>query len=382
MKKVFYWCPHINHQVATCKAVLNSAYSLKRYSQNFTPVIINCFGEWDYFKKELEEKNISLVNLFNFKINLPIHGFFKSRFFYIIFSFFAIIPLMRIIKFQKPEYLILHLIVIPGLILSMFSKQNTKFILRISGFPKLNLFRVFFWNFFSRNLSIIFSPTKNTIQMLKEKKIFQRKKIELLEDPIIEIHKINKLKKENLLNLKRNTYLVSIGRLTKQKNFDFLIDSFKFYVKDKNLKLLIIGSGELKKKLIKKIKDLNLEDQVNLIDYQENIFKYIYNSKLFILTSDWEDPGFALIEAAACGKLILSSKVQSGPQEFIGEDEGCGIMYKKNELSDFLNKINFALENLNNDSTKFKILNAKKKSKKYTLFRHSKKLSNYLNSLN
>ena len=86
MKKIFYWSPHINHQVATCKAVLNSAYSLQKYSKNFEPIIINCFGEWDYFKEELKSKNIKLINLLNLKIKFPINGFIKSRLFYIAFS--------------------------------------------------------------------------------------------------------------------------------------------------------------------------------------------------------------------------------------------------------------------------------------------------------
>lgn len=382
MKKVFYWCPHINHQVATCKAVLNSAYSLKKYSKNFDPVIINCFGEWDYFQFELKEKNIKLINLFNYKINLPINGFLKSRAFYIFFSFIAILPLFKLIRSHKPDFMILHLIVIPVLILSNFTKQKTKFILRISGFPKLNLFRKFFWKFFSKKLSIIFSPTQNTIEILYKKKLFENKKIKLLEDPIVEIKKINKLKKENLINYKKNEFIVSIGRLTKQKNYDFLIESFKSSIKDGNLKLLIIGSGEEKNFLEKKIENLNLLGRVFILDYQDNIFKYIHNSKLFILTSDWEDPGFVLIEAAACEKLIICSRVNSGPIEFVGIDESCGFLYKKNNSENFSNKINFALDNLDSQLIKKKIFNAKKKIRNYSLPRHSKKLSNFLNSLN
>lgn len=382
MRKVFYWSPHINSQVATCRAVINSAYSLKRYSKIYEPFIINCFGEWDSFKKELEEKKINVINLFNLKINLPINGFLKSRIFYIIFSFFVIIPLYILIKKKKPDFLILHLIVIPGLISSIFSRKNTKFILRISGFPKLNLFRRILWNLCSKNLSAIFSPTQNTIQLLKNNKIFYQKKIQLLEDPIIEINKINKLKKENLINYEKNSYIVSVGRLTKQKNFDFLINSFNSALKENNIKLLIVGSGELKKKLCKKIRDLKLDDRIILTEYQENVFKFIYNSQIFVLCSDWEDPGFVLVEASVCEKIILSSNVQSGPIEFIGEDQSCGFLYEKNRIDDFSNKINFILNNLSSDQIKLKILNAKKKSINYTLFRHSLKLSYYLNSLN
>ena len=100
-----------------------------------------------------------------------------------------------------------------------------------------------------------------------------------------------------------------------------MISAFDHITRDKNLMLLIIGSGELKNKLYKKIQKLNLIDKIILTDYQENIFKYLYNSKLFVLTSNWEDPGFVIIEAAICGKLIISSNVHSGPLEFIGKDD-------------------------------------------------------------
>ena len=44
-------------------------------------------------------------------------------------------------------------------------------------------------------------------------------------------------------------YLLAIGRLTKQKNFEFLIKNFKEISKKyKQFKLVIIGEGELEKK--------------------------------------------------------------------------------------------------------------------------------------
>ena len=45
MKSVYYWCPYIS-KVATIRAVIKSAESLKRYSKNnFEPVILNVAGE-------------------------------------------------------------------------------------------------------------------------------------------------------------------------------------------------------------------------------------------------------------------------------------------------------------------------------------------------
>ena len=85
-KKVFYWSPHINEQIATVKAVVNSAISLVKYDKNYEPVILNVFGEWNSLKNLLNEKNLNFKNLINLNVKLPINGFIKSRIFYIFFS--------------------------------------------------------------------------------------------------------------------------------------------------------------------------------------------------------------------------------------------------------------------------------------------------------
>ena len=59
--------------------------------------------------------------------------------------------LKKLIDKEKPNYLIIHLItVVPLLLLYLFS-FDTKFVLRISGLPKLTFFRTFFWKKISNN---------------------------------------------------------------------------------------------------------------------------------------------------------------------------------------------------------------------------------------
>ena len=89
--------------------------------------------------------------------------------------------------------------------LASFFFKKTKFILRISGFPQLNIFRSFFWKTFSKKLYLIFTPTLLTKDLLINKNIFQKDKIFLLRDPIIEINKINQLKRQNINDLPKNT---------------------------------------------------------------------------------------------------------------------------------------------------------------------------------
>ena len=48
MKKVFYWSPCLN-RVGTLYSTINSAISIKKYSNKFEPIIINSCGEWDEY---------------------------------------------------------------------------------------------------------------------------------------------------------------------------------------------------------------------------------------------------------------------------------------------------------------------------------------------
>ena len=50
-KKIFYWSPFYS-DIATIKAVLNSATSISKFSKdNFKPTLINVIGEWDRYEK-------------------------------------------------------------------------------------------------------------------------------------------------------------------------------------------------------------------------------------------------------------------------------------------------------------------------------------------
>ena len=67
-------------------------------------------------------------------------------------------------------------------------------------------------------------------------------KVTLLYDPVLNVAEMNKKKKENIGF--KNFYL-SVGRLTKQKNFMFLCEAFKRLISENNeLKLIIAGNGE------------------------------------------------------------------------------------------------------------------------------------------
>ena len=66
-----------------------------------------------------------------------------------------------------------------------------------------------------------------------------------------------------------------------------MIENFSKIQNEIKKKLIIVGSGENKKKLEKLIFTHNAENFIRIIDYQDNIHKFYKNADCFILTSRW-----------------------------------------------------------------------------------------------
>ena len=255
MNSVYYWSPCLT-KVGTYKSTINSALSLAKYSKNvFSVKIINICGEWDSQKEFFKKNNIELIELgFNYFKYLPKTGFFKSRLSYLIIILLSFIPLTVMMFKKKPKFLIIHLLTSLPLILNFIFKFKTSLILRISGYPKLTLFRFILWKYMCHKIHKITCPSIDLQKQLEERKIFKKSKLTFLPDPIIEV---KKFKKKNNFKIKENNnkFFMSAGRLTKQKNFHYLIEEFSnFSKKNPKYDLYIFGDGEEKNSLLLEIK--------------------------------------------------------------------------------------------------------------------------------
>ena len=373
--KVFYWSPFFT-KIATITAVINSAKSLLKYNKKnkYSVSIINAIGEWNDYKKTINE-NIDFKDLSkkNYTGLIPRGGFLKSRFSYIFIFIFSLPKLLRLINSEKPDYLVIHLITSLPIFLSLFFNKKTKIILRLSGLPKLNPLRLVLWKLFAKKIYKVTCPTESTLKTINEHKIFDERKIYLLKDPIISIKDIIKLKNEKLnIDIAKNKYILGIGRLTTQKNFELLI---KFYIKlikeYPEYKLYILGDGEDRIMLNSLIQKHQLNKKVFLLGHKNNIFKYLKHADCFILSSLWEDPGFVIVEAIFCNVPVLSSNCSSGPKEIIGSDKG--ILFENNSKEDFIRKF-YQFRNLNANKKNSYVYNAKKFIKRFTLLSHYNEL--------
>lgn len=115
--------------------------------------------------------------------------------------------------------------------------------------------------------------------------------------------------------------IIAAGRLTEQKGFDLLIDTWNMIeekAKDSDWVLNIYGEGELKKQLENQIIAYGLK-RVYLKGYAENIHTEYLNSSIFVLSSRYEGFGLVLIEALACGLPCISFDCKEGPCEIIAD---------------------------------------------------------------
>ena len=379
-KNIFVWSPFTS-KVGTVQNVINSLCSINKYSK-FSTTLINSFGEWDNYINDSKLDKVVIHNLkyLRFIKRWNISGFLKSRFSYILIFLFSFIPLLKLIRRQNPDFFIAHLISsLPLAIFSLFSLR-TKLILHIAGHPKLNLFRKILWKISAKNIFKVICPSEELKNFFLNNGIFSHEQINVIEDPHLEINKINKLKNQELIDsfFQESKIIIAIGRMTKQKNYSFLIRNYKkLLLKYNDIKLIIIGNGEEKDHLKHLITELNITNKVKLIDYQSNIYKYLKNSNYYISTSVWEGSSLAMIDAAFIGIPILCSDCPAGRKEFIGKNER-GFLYKQNDSNDFLNS--FAnMYSSNSVDIKNKTIHAKKRSKRFTPFKSYLKLNEILN---
>ena len=119
--------------------------------------------------------------------------------------------------------------------------------------------------------------------------------------------------------------IVACGRLTELKGFSYLLDALVRVRSVIPAHLWIIGEGEQRRYLEKKIKQLNLTDCVRLLGFQHNPFKYMAAADVFVVSSLFEGFGNVIVEAMACSAPVIATSCPYGPSEII-KDGANGIL--------------------------------------------------------
>lgn len=112
--------------------------------------------------------------------------------------------------------------------------------------------------------------------------------------------------------------IMGLGELGSRKDFVTLIRAFARIRPEYPSRLMIIGRGRDRERLLATAHELGVADAIDLPGFVEAPYAYLAQASLFAFTSLWEGLGFALIEALAIGIPSVSTDCPSGPREILG----------------------------------------------------------------
>jgi len=109
-------------------------------------------------------------------------------------------------------------------------------------------------------------------------------------------------------------YILSVGRITPNKNLSLLIDAYLLFRQsnEKAPLLVIIGDGHDRPAIEAKIARHGAEAFIRLLGKMENPYPWMRCAELFVLSSKFEGLGMVLIEAMACGTKVVATKAPGG----------------------------------------------------------------------
>jgi glycosyltransferase involved in cell wall biosynthesis len=306
-KKIALLIPNLGGGGAE-RLVVDFANELADLNYRVDLVVVNAHG---VYKSQVSSK----VNLIDLKAKRVLFAIFKLR------SYF---------KHQKPDviYSALFHMNLAALMANFLLLSNTKIIVSIHNTLSILLKNInsimakifiFLMRFFYPRAFEIIAVSKGVADDLK-KIIPKCDNIVVIYNAAISKEKLDK-SLENFdhvwITAKNYPVILTIGRLTAQKNYSMLLHSFAKLKSNLPAKLIILGEGELRSKLQQEICQLNLAEDVDMPGFVNNPYPYLKNCDLFVLTSNYEGFGIVLVEALALGTKVAATDCMSGPREIL-----------------------------------------------------------------
>ena len=160
----------------------------------------------------------------------------------------------------------------------------------------------------------------------------------------IDFDEIQKIEVEDRL---KHPAILLMGTYSIKKGIDILLNTIPIIRKEiPNLYVYIAGkSGSNDDNLKQLAKELNIEENVNFLGFVSGEEKYAYykSADIYVHPSRYEPFGVVLLEAMACGKPIVASRVGGIP--FVVEDGKTGLLFKSENVEELAEKVMLLLRN-------------------------------------
>lgn len=285
-------------------------------------------------------------------------------------SYFAKLKAKEIFEKIQPDLIHLQDPLFISLALSSEAKERNipvvltqhssmDFPLNYLGFPRFfknwakKIVGLYYQSFFNKYCDLIIAPSefiKTEIEKLKTDV-----RIEVVSNGIdlekIKNIKVNEefLEKYHLKDIINKSIILYVGRLSKEKNVESLLEAFPLVLKQKEAVLILVGQGELKKKMLKEVKTKSLLDKIRFISLEEpasdDVYRFYKIATVFVMPSPIEAQSLSTMEAMACALPIVASK--KGALKELVKDKENGFLVDSFKAEEIAQAIINLLENEN-----------------------------------
>lgn len=345
MKKILFFMHRFSSGGAEKMTIL-LANELSRHGYDVTFIMREDEGETKY----LLDSAINIINM-NLKMKSKIIKNFKNI--YLLRKefkkgydvCFGVTTSMSLIAAISKAYSNSSVRVIP-VIHNTISIENRSFSLLRNKLIK------FFDQFTAKTVVVSKEAAEDYIKTCK----IDNQKVLTIYNPVIspKIYELADEKVEHkwLQNNRSHKVIINAGRLSYQKNHELMIRTLKDLRKHIDVRLIILGIGELEASLRDLCKELDVTEYVDFLGYSNNPYAYFSKVDAFVLSSRYEGLPTVLIEALACGCKVVSTDCPSGPREILDNGK-FGVLADQNQQS-LMNAINHAmqLDAINHDEIK------------------------------
>lgn len=227
----------------------------------------------------------------------------------------------KIINVEKPN-IVISFMARANFVNIVTAKQSIINVVSFQSRVPLTFYAKFLIKLLYNKAGKIIACSKGVKNDLIKNFYIKKNKIEVIYPPI-NVKKIQQLANKPVKHpwFKEDIpILITFSRLTKTKGHCHLMKAFSRVRKKFPCRLVILGEGDLKKSLEKFGKILLLDKDILFLGWQENPFKFIAKSTVFVYASSLEGLPMVLLEAMACGLPIISTDCFTGSREILTSD--------------------------------------------------------------
>ncbi len=262
----------------------------------------------------------------------------------------GVIDLMKYLRKDRPDIIFSgagDINIILGFLKNITFLKNIKIIGRERGiisrifennkFNLKNSIVKFLYRYFLGNLDVLIVQSKTMKNEFEKYIKIEKSKLKIFYNPL-DLRLIEKKLNEKIKIDNSKINLLSVGRLENVKNHLKMLDIFEYLDRKKYI-LNIVGDGKNFQKIKFRIKELNLEKNVNLLGFNNNPYKYMKKSDVLLITSEREALPNVALESNACGCYVLALDCPGGMKEIIEDNKNGKIVNSIKEMAEELEKI-------------------------------------------